>query len=246
MTDFTAVVPTLNEEARITDTLRASRRALGDAELIVVDGGSTDRTVERALELARVIHHDGGRGPQLNAGADVAAGRVLVFVHADTRLPPRSGEAILRAVRRGAGAGCHSFGVTPPPGRLDRYRLLEAAVNLRSRIFRTATGDQAIFATRAAFERAGGYPDYPLFEDVALVRRLREVTTFRILPEVARTSRRRWEGEGFLATVATHLGLRIGWWLRIDPGRLARWYGREPPLAAGGESRARRERRAVG
>lgn len=206
-------------------TLRAARRALGeDAELLVVDGGSTDRTVELAGASARVLHDAGGRGPQLNAGAEAATGRVLVFLHADTHLDPRSGAEILRALRRGAGAGCHTFGVDPPPGGLDRYRVLETAVNLRTRLFGTATGDQAIFATRDAFDRAGGFPDHPLFEDVVLVRRLRELTRFRVIPAVARTSRRRWERHGFFTTVATHLGLRLAWWLRVPPERLARWY----------------------
>lgn len=223
---LSVVVPTLNEADWIDATLECARSALGPgAELVVVDGGSVDDTRERARRRARVLETEAGRGRQLNRGVREARGDVLVFLHADTRLAEGAREAILGAVADGADVGCHRFGVHPPPDGLDRWGLLEAAVNLRSRLFRTATGDQAIFAVRPLVERVGGFREEPLFEDISFVRSARRAGgRFRLLPVPARTSRRRWEATGFLTTVLLHLGLRLGHALRVPPRRLARWY----------------------
>lgn len=225
------VVPTLNEEASVEGALRSARRALGPhADLVVADGGSSDATRRLAAARARVVRAPPGRGGQLNAGARAADGAdVLLFLHADTRLSPGAGLAIRRALRDPAVAGgCLRFAVDPPAAGSLRYRLLETGVNLRTRLFRTATGDQAIFVRRSAFEAVGGFPDEPLFEDVGLVRRLRRQGRFRPVPAVARTSRRRWERRGFWRTVLTHWTLRAGHALGIPPRRLARWYGSSP------------------
>lgn len=226
--ELSVVVPTLNEAGWIGPTLTRARSVLGgDVELIVVDGGSVDETRERARDATanRVLECEASRGRQLNVGARAARGHVVLFLHADTRLEAGSREAILEAVAGGADAGCHRFGVHPPPARPGRWSLLERAVNLRTRLFRTATGDQAVFATRSHLRSTGGFPDQPLFEDVAFVARSRRAGgRFRILPVTARTSRRRWESAGFLTTVLLHLALRVGHALRIRPGRLAEWY----------------------
>lgn len=223
---LSAVVPTLDEAPRIERTLRSARRALGpEAELVVADGGSRDGTPRLAEALARVVEGPRGRGAQLNAGAAAARGRILVFLHADTILPPGAGVKILRAVESpGVAGGCLRFAVDPPAARLGPYRLLEAGVNLRTRIFRTATGDQAIFATRAAFGRVGGFPETPLFEDVAFVRRLRGEGRFAVVDAAARTSRRRWERGGFLRTVLLHWALRVAWTVGVPAETLAGWY----------------------
>lgn len=227
MVDFSVIVPTLDEETQVEGALASARRALGDdAQLLVVDGGSRDGTRERARRRATLLHSPPGRGRQLRRGVREATGDVLIFLHADTRLPPDSGHAIDRAVAAGAGAGCHAFslhGDGSPGGRL-----LVLAVNLRTRLFRTATGDQAIFATRDALERAGGVPDQPLFEDVELVRRLRRVAEFRLLDTAARTSPRRWQQRGYGRTVLEHLALRTAWWLGVSPDRLAERYRKRP------------------
>lgn len=232
MTAVSVVMPTLNEERRVARALRSAREALGpDVELVVADGGSRDGTRRRAAELARVLTAGPGRGAQLNAGARAASGRVLVFLHADTRLPPDAGAELRRALGRpGVVAGCFRFAVDPPAPVLSRWHLLEAGVRFRTRLFRTATGDQAIFATRRAYRAAGGAPDWKLFEDVELVRRLREVGRFVPLEAPAPTSRRRWEAEGFWRTVATHWLLRAGYLIGVPPDRLARWYGSEARL----------------
>lgn len=228
MPTFSIIVPSLNEESWIEPTLLAIRQAVGDdAELLVVDGGSTDATCFRATRLATVLSSDPGRGAQLNAGARAARGEILLFVHADTLLEPEVGRVILdRLQDPNVVGGCCRFAVTPEPSRFSRYRLLEEAINLRTRLFHTATGDQAIFARRDAFVRAGGFPDLPLFEDVEFVRKLRRLGRFVPIRAVARTSHRRWEQAGFWRTIALHWGLRIGYWVGISPHRLAAWYGK--------------------
>lgn len=227
------VVPTLNEEERILPALRSARAAFGAAvDLVVVDGGSTDRTRERAARAATVLESRPGRGIQLDVGARASTGDILVFLHADTRLEPGSGARVREALRRpGVVGGCFRFTVNGGKALPLRYRLLQAAVDLRTRGFRTATGDQAIFVSRPAYEAAGGVPDQPLFEDVAFVSRLKRVGRFHPIPAEARTSRRRWEEEGFWPTVARHLALRGAYAVGVTPARLARWY---PPLGGPG------------
>lgn len=226
MTEVSVVVPTLNEADRIREALRSARRAFGrDAELVVVDGGSVDGTREQATGMARVLEAGPGRGHQLDAGGRAARGRVLVFLHADTRLEPGSGQEVRRALARpGVVGGCFRFTVDGPARSQGRYRILEAGVRLRTRLFRTATGDQAIFCTRRAFLDAGGVPRQPLFEDVEFVRRLRRLGDFRPIAARARTSPRRWEERGFWTTVALHWALRGAHALGADPARLWRWY----------------------
>lgn len=232
MSDIAVVVPALNEEDRVAPALRSARRAFGpEADLVVVDGGSDDRTPEVARRWARtVVEEDPGRGRQLNAGVRVARGEILVFLHADTRLEADTAGLVRRTLDEpGVVGGCFRFAVDPPAPPVSRWAVLEAGVRLRTRVFRTATGDQAIFTTRNAFDRVGGYPEQPLFEDVVFVRRLRRLGRFRPLPAVARTSRRRWEVRGFWATIWRHWTLRGAFAAGVEPERLAEWYG--PPEA---------------
>ena len=224
---FSVIIPTLNEESTIESCLEQARRALGSgSELIVSDGGSRDSTVRLATPHARVVTGPRGRGTQLNAGARASGGAVLVFLHADTFLQPSVGRSI-REILRDASVvgGCCRFAVEPVASPAGRYALLELGVNLRTRLFRTATGDQAIFARRHVFERVGGFPELPLFEDVAFVRLLKRQGAFRPIGAVARTSRRRWERHGFWRTVALHWLLRVANRAGVPPRRLARWYG---------------------
>lgn len=236
MTEFSVVVPTLDEEDRVAGALASARRALGsEAELLVVDGGSRDATRPRAARRARVLAAGPGRGAQLDAGARASRGRVVVFLHADSRLPPDAADAIRGALDRpDAVAGCFRFALDPPAPPLSRWALLEAAVSLRTRLLRTATGDQTIFASREAYLAAGGAPHWKLFEDVELVRRLRDVGRFVPLATPAPTSRRRWERTGFWRTVARHLLLRAGYRLGVPPDRLARHYRTRKETDGGG------------
>ena len=224
---YSIVIPTLNEEENLPRAIESARIAYGsDCEIIVVDGGSTDATRDVARRHGRVLVRGAGRGSQLNAGAARATGEILVFLHADTRVAPESEREIQRLLRdeRVAG-GCHRFRVDPPAASL-RFRLLETAVNLRTRIFKTATGDQAIFVPRSRFQEVGGFPDYPILEDIGFVRRLRSSGRFVPIEAAAHTSRRRWDEGGFVATVLLHLGLRLAFRLGASPRSLARWYTR--------------------
>lgn len=226
MSELSVVVPALDEEVEIEGTLRRAREALGPrAELIVVDGGSRDRTVERARGHARVLRSPKGRGRQLNAGAATARSPVLLFLHADTHLPRGSGEAILRALEApGVVGGWFRFGVRPRPRSGGGFWWLERAVNVRTRLFRSATGDQGIFVHRDTFREMGGFREIPLFEDVAFSGALRRRGRVVLLPLVARTSRRRWERRGLGRTAAEHLALRAAYRLGVGPERLALLY----------------------
>jgi rSAM/selenodomain-associated transferase 2 len=222
------VVPTLDEADVVLAALQHLRRiATPDIEIIVVDGGSRDATLERARELAhRVEVAPRGRAIQMNAGAALARGDLLVFLHADTRLS----EAALAALRR------IDARATEVWGRFDvvidsRHRLLRlvaALMNLRSRLTGIATGDQAIFVTRRTFERIGGFPQLPLMEDVALCARLRRISRPLCARERVVTSARRWEHDGALRTILLMWSLRLAFRLGADPAALARVYGHGP------------------
>ena len=224
---ISVVVPALNEAGRISMLLSALR-SLGACEIIVVDGGSGDGTLEEAGALAdSVIESSAGRARQMNAGAETAAGEVLWFVHADT-LPPRDALASIRqAVRSGRAWGRFDLRLD---GRHPAFRVIERLINWRSALSGIATGDQAIFVTREAFEAAGCWQEIPLMEDVALSRQLkRSCRPARIRTPVL-TSSRRWERNGILRTVWLMWRLRFAYWRGVDPEALAAAYvsRREP------------------
>jgi rSAM/selenodomain-associated transferase 2 len=215
------VVPALNEAQGIGAALRALAplRARGH-EVIVVDGGSEDRTREIAAPLCdRLVVAQRGRAVQMNAGARAAHGDALVFLHADTRLPPQADEVILESLRT------HWW------GRFDvtiegRHRLLPViarAMNLRSRLTGIATGDQAIFVRREAF---AGFPGIALMEDVAFSKAMKRRGPPACLRSRVRTSGRRWESRGVLRTVALMWRLRLLYFLGARPEALARRYQR--------------------
>jgi rSAM/selenodomain-associated transferase 2 len=222
------IIPTLDEADAIEAALVSALDAFGETvDLVVADGGSSDDTVARASRLARVVSAPRGRGTQLNAGAHLARGQVLVFLHADTTLDPLAGARIREALSDpGTVGGCCRFALDSSSEGGFRYRLLERGVNLRTRIFRTATGDQAIFSSRSAFERVGGFPEEPLFEDIAYVRSLRRLGRFQPVDAIAHTSGRRWQRRGFVRTVVSHWLLRAAYAARVPPCTLARWYER--------------------
>ncbi len=226
---LTVVIPCLNEASGLPGLLEALQplRARG-CELIVVDGGSSDGTPGLARPWAdRVIDAPRGRAVQMNAGATSAAGDVFIFLHADTRLPDDADrlirEGLARSRRRWGRFDVRIAGAHP------LLRLIAAAMNARSRITGIATGDQAIFVTREAFAAAGGYPDIPLMEDVALARKLKRLTRPLCLPQRATTSGRRWEKHGVLRTVLLMWRLRLAYALGADPRRLAARYAPHRP-----------------
>lgn len=227
---FSVVIPTLNEEERIGACLDAAMLALGeDTERIVVDGGSEDHTKEIASGRgARVLASPAGRGTQLRSGAREARGRTIVLLHADTLLPPGADAELARALEDPSVAGGAfriRFGPDPDQGVV--LRIWAHAMNLRSRVFRTATGDQAIFVRRTVLESIGGVPPVPLFEDVRLMRKVRRAGRIRILPARVTSSARLWSSTGALRVLLLHLKLRVLHAAGTSPERLAAIYRRK-------------------
>jgi rSAM/selenodomain-associated transferase 2 len=216
------VMPVLNEAASIEAALRALApyRARG-VEVVVIDGGSGDGTAALARPLAdRVLSAPRGRAAQMNAGAMSASGDVLLFLHADTRLPDDADRLVLDGLKdRQWGR----FDVRFDGGGL--LRLVAIMMNERSRLTGIATGDQAMFMTRAAFDKAGGFAPIALMEDVALSARLKRLERPLCLSARVTTSGRRWRRHGLWRTILLMWTLRLRYFLGADPARLARAYG---------------------
>jgi rSAM/selenodomain-associated transferase 2 len=232
MMKISVVIPVLNEERLLPVTLPHTA-ALGFDELIVVDGGSRDRTREivescvlsprsSALSTISLLTAPSGRAQQMNAGAAISRGDVLIFLHADTRLPFDAKQSIARALEDSAYVG----------GRFDvRFEpdsgwgwLISRMMNARSRCSGIATGDQAIFVRRAVFERLGGFSEIPIMEDIDFGRRLKCAGRVAALRSPAITSYRRWRTGGPLRTILLMWGLRWLYWIGISPHRLKRRY----------------------
>jgi rSAM/selenodomain-associated transferase 2 len=217
------VIPTLNEADGIVEALTALTplRAQGH-EVIVVDAGD-DGTAELARSRAdRVLRGPRGRAAQMNRGATVARGDVLVFLHADTRLPA-SAERLIADGLAVTGRAWGRFDVRLSGGQ-PLLRIVEASMNWRSRLTGIATGDQAIFVTRDRFRDVGGYPEMALMEDVALSKALKRLGPPVCLRARVTTSSRRWERDGVVRTVLLMWSLRLRYFLGADPSDLARRY----------------------
>jgi rSAM/selenodomain-associated transferase 2 len=218
---LSVIIPTLNERERIAETVQ---RALvpGVEEAIVVDGGSRDDTVEAAAAAgARTLSSNRGRGVQQNAGARAAAGDTLLFLHADTMLPPEFPRHVAETLSiPGVAAGAFRF-------RLDErglsMALVEWMVKRRCRLHELPYGDQAIFVRRAVFEEAGGFPDTPILEDYELVRRLQRLGRIAIADADAVTSARRWRRLGLLRTTWSNQVCLLAYRFDVSPERIARW-----------------------
>lgn len=218
------IVPTLNEAAAIESTLSALQPLRQrDHELIVADGGSADNTRELARPFADlVIEAPRGRSAQMNAGAAAARGDVLLFLHADSLLPPAADVEILQQLA--TTQRCWGRFDVRLSGSAVMLRLVESMMNLRSRWSGIATGDQTLFVARALFEHVGGYPEIALMEDIALSTTLRRIAAPACLRPQVITSARRWERDGVLRTILTMWRLRLAYRLGADPDRLAAHY----------------------
>ena len=214
MTRVSVIIPTLNEEARIAATIDAAHAAGAD-EVLVADGGSSDATVAIASSHgARVVAGERVRAKQLNRGAAEATGDVLIFLHADTLLPPGAARAMIES-----GRDCGGFLVEfLEPGL--RLRYVAFMINARTRLTHAPWGDQAQFFRREAFP---GYPELPIMEDYVVARAMKRAA---ILPLKVRTSGRRFLTKGVIRTSALNWLIIAAWHLGVSPERLARWYRR--------------------
>jgi rSAM/selenodomain-associated transferase 2 len=227
------VLPVLNEAQGIAGVLRAlaPMQARG-VQVIVVDGGSTDDTVKRARQALQdsagaapwqvITQVPAGRANQMNAGARQARAPLLLFLHADTLLPPQADMLVTGVLRDGI----------PQWGRFDvriqgqhpMLHVVAALMNLRSRLSGIATGDQALFMTRTAFDQVGGFPAQPLMEDIEISKRLLRLSSPACLRERVITSGRRWETRGLWRTVLLMWRLRFAYWRGVSPQLLAERY----------------------
>lgn len=218
--DVSIIIPTLNEEENIRQALQQFDCSTGkyNIEIIISDGGSMDGTLEIIdNNSCNIIEGSSGRAAQMNRAARVANGRLLLFLHADTVLPD-NWLSSLPAVKQWGFfplrlSGAHWF-----------LRIIERAINLRSRLTGIAGGDQALFFDRSLFEAIGGYNDIPLMEDIAICKKARRRSKAFILQYPVITSSRRWENRGILRTVLLMWLLRLGYFIGIDPKRLHRIY----------------------
>lgn len=218
------IVPTLDEAASIRDTLEALQPMRGrGVEVIVADGGGADGTPELAAPLAdTVVFAPRGRARQMNAGAGAAKGEVLLFLHADTRLPEGADSLVLDGLATGGRLwGRFDVRITGRPWLL---RVVAYLMNRRSRWTGIATGDQALFVRRETFEALGGFPDQPLMEDIELSRRLRRLDPPLCLRQCVVTSGRRWETRGVWRTILLMWRLRWLYWRGVAAERLAKLY----------------------
>ena len=219
---FSIIIPTLNEAASLPYALKqllASIDYLSRVEIIVCDGGSQDDSLNQARQFPVItLSADQGRALQMNAGAQQAIGDWLIFLHADTRLPNNWMDMI---------GSCQQ-----PWGRFDLrlsgrhwlFRVIEKAINLRSRKTSVATGDQVLFFRRDFFQRLGGFPEIALMEDVAISKAARTIAAPACLSTAVISSSRRWEKNGILKTILLMWLLRLGYWAGIEPERLHRIY----------------------
>lgn len=220
--NISVIVPVLNEEKSLAATLHALA-LLEPYETIVVDGGSQDRTVEIAGQFAvRVIHSERGRARQMNHGAQQARGDVLLFLHADTRLPATAFDDIAVALGDGRYLG----------GRFDvvlegahwMLPLVGRMISYRSRLSKVGTGDQALFVRREVFQRMGGFADIPLMEDIAFCRALKRLGEVACLRSRVVTSARRWEADGLWRTIFRMWTLKSLYLAGVSPARLKQFY----------------------
>ena len=216
------IIPVYNEESILEETLSDLVPKVNGGEIILVDGKSSDRTLEIAGRFGQVVVSERGRGPQLNAGAKAAAGDVLLFLHADCRLEEGAMEAIVEAMDDSAlVGGCFRQRID---GDGFGFRLIEFGIHLRSSWWHMMYGDQGVFVRRTVFFEIGGVPEIPLMEDVELSKRLRRAGMTRVIDKTLTSSARRWQRLGKFRTTATNWSLRLLHAVGVSPQILARIY----------------------
>jgi len=220
--NVSVIVPVLNEEITVEATLQALV-ALAPYEIIIVDGGSRDRTREICRRFAvEVLSSERGRARQMNFGARRASGDVLLFLHADTRLPESALDDIDAALSDPRYLGGR-FDVELP-GAHWMFKMIAALINYRSRATKIGTGDQALFVRRDIFDLIGGYPDIPLMEDIVFCRALKGMGNIACLRSRVVTSARRWERDGVWRTILRMWMVKLGYFAGVSPSRLKQFY----------------------
>ena len=219
---LSVIVPTFNEEAVITQTLRRAVAALAPHEVIVADGCSTDRTAERARPYADVFALPMTRGAALNRAATVATGDVLLFLHADTMLPMGAGAQIAAALRQKDVIGGAFRLRLDHPGPMAA--LVSFNVNARSLLLNTFFGDQALFVRRDVFVRSGGFREWSVMEDLEILARLRPHGRLALLDDEVVTSARRHQRNGWVTTIATIWIMTLLNRLGVPGHAMIRWY----------------------
>lgn len=230
---ISVIIPALNEEAGIARSISSAAREPG-VEVIVVDGGSRDQTVRVARRLgAETLTVPAGRARQMNAGAEASTGKFLVFLHADTILPPNFASRVRRLLAsREVVAGAFRLGIE---GRRRSLRWIEKGANWRSRWLQLPYGDQALFVRSRLFFQLGGYADLPIMEDYDLVRRLTRRGRVVLAPDAVVTSARRWERLGVVRTTLLNQVMLTGHLLGMSPWKMAALYRRAASLPPGAE-----------
>lgn len=218
------IIPVINEAGQIALKLHALQTLRNRCQLLLVDGGSNDRSAEIAKPLVdQVLHSPRGRARQMNCGAARAQADVLLFLHADTRLPDNAVNLIMQAAADGYHWGRFDIGFDNPQ---PIFRLIAFMMNRRSRLTGIATGDQALFITRQAFQAVAGFPDIALMEDIAISTRLKKLGRPCCIDAKVVTSARRWQQQGVFRTILLMWRLRLHYFFGADPNDLAARYYR--------------------
>ncbi len=221
---FSIIIPTLNEETCIISCLEKLQQLRPACEIIIADGGSTDKTVDLAASFAdRVISSQQGRALQMNAGANQATGSILIFLHADTVLPENALSMIEKSVDSNRPWGRFDIRFN---GRHLMFSLIACMMNWRSALTGIATGDQVIFVTAEAFNATGRFPEISLMEDIALSKLLNAISPPICLKAKVTSSSRRWEHNGIFQTIVLMWVIRLLYFLGADPEVLAELYGK--------------------
>ncbi|MBW2466355.1 MAG: TIGR04283 family arsenosugar biosynthesis glycosyltransferase [Deltaproteobacteria bacterium] len=219
------IIPAYNEAANLQRLLPELQEVPG-VELLVVDGNSTDNTVDLVKSLSvQVLVVSPGKAEQMNAGAGAAHGNILLFLHSDTRLPPGFAEAVRDGLNKpGVSAGAFHLAIA---GKSFGLRVIERLANFRAKVLQMPYGDQGIFVSRDMFYSVGAFPGQPIMEDFELVRRLKRRGKIEILPLYATTSARRWKRLGVIRTTVMNQLIIIAYLLGLSPKKLAGWYRRK-------------------
>lgn len=218
----TIIVPIYNEERVLSKNIVYFNNLARQTELLFVDGGSTDRSVEIVSRIGSLLHSGNGRSLQMNKGGFSAKGDILFFMHVDTIISPDTLLAIEVAINeKGFIGGCLTQ-------RIDRdafiYRLIEKQGNTRARIYKIFYGDQGIFVKRDVFEKMGGFPEVPIMEDVLFTQQLRKIGQTVILPDRIMISARRWEKKGLIRTMLLYNLIIILFWLKVPLHKIKQFY----------------------